>query len=123
MNDAINNAVNDAMNHLMWAEIALAALVLGVLPGIYWWRGRAQHESARGLGLPRGSVRSMLAILIVGSTINMLLFGSAQTGDHFGQVMAALTTLSGSVMGFYFGGRTAAPHPPNDAGPRPAPEE
>lgn len=119
----MNEATNDAINHLMWAEIALAVLVLFVLPGIYWWRGGARHQSTRGLGLPRGSVRSMLAILIVGSTINMLLFGSEQAGDHFGEVMAALTTLSGSVMGFYFGGRTAAPHPPNDAGAASAPEE
>ena len=119
----MNEATNEVTNHLMWAEIILAFLVLGVLPGIYWCRGKAQHQSTRGLGLPRGSVRSMLAILIVGSTINMLLFGSEHTGNHFGQVMAALTTLSGSVMGFYFGGRTAAPHPPNDAGTTPVPEE
>lgn len=119
----MNEATNEVTNHLMWAEIALVVLVLGVLPGIYGWRGRAQHQSTRGLGLPRGSVRSMLAILIVGSTINMLLFGAEHTGNHFGQVMAALTTLSGSVMGFYFGGRTAAPHPPDDAKQTPAPKE
>lgn len=111
------------MNNLLGAEIVLAVLVLFVLPLFFWVRGRRQHETSRGLGLPRGSVRSMLALLIVGSTINALLFGSEPAGDHFGEVIAALTTLSGSVMGFYFGGRTAAPHPSDDAGTTPAPEK
>lgn len=111
------------MNNLMWAEIILAFLVLFMLPLFFWVRGRTRHETSRGLGLPRGSVRSMLAILIVGSTINALLFGSEPAGEHFGEVIAALTTLSGSVMGFYFGGRTAAPHPSDDAGTTPAPAE
>ncbi|MXW70799.1 MAG: hypothetical protein F4Z74_05020 [Acidobacteria bacterium] len=58
----------------------------------------------------------MLAIVIVGSTINFLLFGSEVAGDGFSEVVAALTTLSGSVIGFYFGGRTAAPPPDNNQG-------
>jgi len=111
------------MNNLMWAEIVLAFLVLFMLPLFFWVRGRTRHETSRGLGLPRGSVRSMLALLIVGSTINALLFGSEPAGDHFGEVIAALTTLSGSVMGFYFGGRTAAPHPSDDAEPTSAAEK
>ena len=108
------------MNSLMWAEIALAAIVLFALPGLFWWRGRPEATEARGLGLPRGSVRSMLALLIVGSTINFLLFGSEVAGEHFTEILAALGALTGSVVGFYFGGRTAAPSP---VGARRKPEE
>ena len=111
------------MNNLMWAEIVLAFLVLFMLPLFFWARGRTQHETSGDLGLPRGSVRSMLALLVVGSTINVLLFGSEPVGDHFGEVIAALAALSGWVMGFYFAGHTATPHPRNDAGPTPAPGE
>ncbi len=101
------------MKELMWAEIALVAVVFLILPGFFWCCGRKGPHQARGLGLPRGSVRSMLALLIVGSTVNFFVFGSAAAGEHFTEVMAALGTLSGSVIGFYFGGRTAAPHPPH----------
>jgi len=95
---------------LVWAECVLA-LVLVVLLVLAWFRGKGTCSEIRGLGLPRGSVRSALALMIVGSTINFLLFGSAVAGEHFSEVVAALGTLSASVVGFYFGGRTAAPVP------------
>ena len=110
------------MKELMWAEIALVTIVFLILPGFFWRWGRKEARQARGLGLPRGSVRSMLALLIVGSTVNFFLFGPSVAGDHFTEVMAALGTLSGSVIGFYFGGRTAAPHPPHPAPPESEPE-
>ena len=117
-----SNAVSsDAMNCLLFAEIVLVAVVLFILPLLFWLCGRKDprhFRNARGLGLPRGSVRSMVALLIVGSTVNFLLFGAKAVGDtSFSEIMAALATLSGSVIGFYFGGRTAAPHPPD--GPTP----
>jgi len=102
--------VSKNLGSLVWAECVLA-LVLVTLLALAWKRGGSHSVEIRGLGLPRGSVRSALALMIVGSTINFLLFGSAVAGEHFSEVVAALGTLSASVVGFYFGGRTAAPAP------------
>lgn len=100
-----------ALWHLLIVEVSLVAITLLMLPVLAWWLGKGQDAEKRGLGLPRGSVRGILALLIVGSTINGLLFGAAAFGDHFGEIVAALVALSGSVVGFYFGGRTATPVP------------
>ena len=110
-----------AVRRLLLVELALLAIVLVGLPVFGWWIGKDRRVELRGLGLPRGSVRGMLALLVVGSTVNFLLFGSAAAGDNFSEIMAALGTLSGSVVGFYFGGRTASPPPgPNDGMDGPA---
>ena len=101
---------------LFWVEAALVLLVFLLLPVIARCCGEGDRNEARGLGLPRGSVRGMLALFIVGSTINFLLFGSPVAGEHFGEVVAALTGLTGSVIGFYFGGRTATPSSTSGSG-------
>jgi len=49
----------------------------------------------------------MLALLIVGSYINFLMFGSAFFEDQFDKILAAFGTLAGAVTGFYFAGRIA----------------
>ena len=44
--------------------------------------------------------------------MNFLVFGgSAFDGETFDKILAALVGLTGSVIGFYFGGRSAAPAP------------
>ena len=97
---------------LFVAELVLILIVFVGLPLLSWLIGRGNGAELRGLNLPRSSVRSMLALFIVGSSVNFLLFGSAAVGDtSFDQVMAGLGTLSGAVVGFYFGGRTAASPP------------
>ena len=63
----------------------------------------------RGLNLPRGSIRSMLALLSVGSFLIFLVLGD--NSKNFSQVVTALGTLTGSVMGFYFGHRGGSPPP------------
>ena len=47
----------------------------------------------------------MIALVIVGSFLNVLAFGGSTLGDHFNSVLTAFGTLSGSVTGFYFGSR------------------
>ena len=105
------SATPTAGTALFWVQAALLLVVFLGLPALALWRGHQNSEQLRGLGLPRGSLRGMLALFIVGSTINFLLFGAKLVGDHFGEVIAALGTLSASVLGFYFGGRTASSPP------------
>ena len=100
-----------ALWQLMWVELALVVITLVLLPVLALCCGKGEASEKRGLGLPRGSVRSLLALLVVGSTLNFLLFGAAAFGNDSNQVMSALVALTGSVVGFYFGGRTAAPQP------------
>ena len=54
----------------------------------------------------------MLALLIVGSTTNLLLFGSAVA--DLATIIGTLNTLTAAVIGFYFGGRASAPAPKKD---------
>ena len=56
----------------------------------------------RALGLPNGSTRAMLALLTVGAFVLVLLFHKDQ---HFTEVVTAFGTLTGSMIGFYFGTR------------------
>ena len=98
---------------LFWIELLLVLLVLIGAPYYANWARRSDEssKSLRGLNLPRGSVRAMLALLIVGSFINILVFGADVFPNHFEQVITAFGTLAGAVVGFYFGGRQASPAP------------
>lgn len=53
----------------------------------------------------------MLALIIIGSFVNVLLFGKGQLGDSFAEVITAFGTLAGSVTGFYFGTRSSQANP------------
>ena len=103
-----------ATRRLLIAQIVLIALVLVALPAGAWINSRGEPAEKRGLGLPRGSVRAMLALLIVGSSINLLVFGSALA--DLAAIIGTLNTLTAAVIGFYFGGRTSAPKPKNNSG-------
>lgn len=105
-------------NPLVWIEVILLFLVLLAAPVYAAMRSRhAGSEALKGLNLPEGSVRAMLALLIVGSFVNVLLFGSDVLEDHFEQVITAFGTLAGAVTGFYFAGRKSGENqipPPKD---------
>ena len=91
---------------LLIAEGALLLLVLTALPVYAIWKAKTSTDVVlKGLALPQGSVRSMLALTVVGSFVVFLIFGGAAlpTGTRFTEIVAALTGIAGTVVGFYFG--------------------
>ena len=64
-------------------------------------------DELRGLNLPRGSLRGILALATIGSFVNVMVLGAPVLGAHFPGVLAAFGTLTGSIVGFYFGTRGA----------------
>ena len=94
---------------------------------IAWWRTWGWNKGkrlkkVRGLGLPNGSVRSILALLIVGGFVLFAFLGRGIVGDNeqFTAILAAWVTLTGAVTGFYFGARTGQTLDPD---PKPGNEE
>ena len=59
----------------------------------------------KGLGLPAGSVRSMLALMAVGGLVVVAMFGKLALGPEYERVLTTLAALAGPVLGFYFGSR------------------
>ena len=90
---------------LMWAGIFLFAIVLIGLPVLATWVGRKDALPLKGLGLPAGSVRSMLALMTVGMFAVVATFGRSALGPEYERVLTTLATLAGPVLGFYFGSR------------------
>ena len=91
---------------LLIAEGVLLLLVLIALPIYAIWKAKASTDVVlKGLALPQGSVRSMLALIVVGSFVIFLVFGGAAlpTASRFTEIVAALTGIAGTVVGFYFG--------------------
>ncbi len=109
-----------AMESITWChpltviELVIVILVFVAMP-IYSWYVSKNVKSPndlpkrKGLNLPAGSVRSMIALLVVGSFVNFLIFGESVLATHFDKILAAFGTLSGSIIGFYFGNRSAEP--------------
>lgn len=95
------------------------ALGIGVLFGlaflsmvIAWWRtwdwkDEEAAQSLRGLALPSGTTRSVLALLVVGGFVLFAFIGRGIVGegDQYNAVFGAWVTLTGSITGFYFGSR------------------
>ena len=111
--------------------IFLAFLVLvyiGTLRRTKDWSQGSTDPALKGLALPEGSVRALLAFLVVGAFIIFVFFGggvlarnASTTGadgktvitqeinaELYTAVLTAFGTLTGAVVGFYFGGRTSA---------------
>ena len=93
---------------LLIAESILLLLVLIALPIFAICKAKSSNAvTLKGLALPEGSVRSMLALTVVGSFVIFLIFGGAAlpNGSRFTEIVAALTGIAGTVVGFYFGSR------------------
>ena len=99
------------MRELIWAEGLLLAVVLLVMPLYAVWASKQQDPGTvpklKGLGLPEGSIRGMLAIMSVGSFVILLVLGPAapEMKEFFDKSLAAFGTLTGAIIGFYFGNR------------------
>ena len=97
------------MWQLFYVEIALLIVVLVIYPAVLWGirsrRSDTPPTNERAMFMPRGSVRAMIALLVVGSFVNVLVLGHQL--QHFTEILAAFGTLSGSIIGFYFGTRGA----------------
>lgn len=109
------------MDKLFWAGGALFAVVLVLMPLYSVWAakwGSGASANLKGLNLPEGSIRAMLALMSVGSFIIVLVLGHgvAEMEDNFDQVVTAFGTLTGAIIGFYFGNRGSTP-PPSEARP------
>ena len=94
---------------LVVAEAILLIAVLIILPwiGLRWVKGDGKAVSLKGLALPQGSVRSMLALMIVGSYMIIIVIGSGVEDENFRgnftEILSALSGITGAVVGFYFG--------------------
>lgn len=110
------------------------SVLVGVLLAIYvitmwrtWgWKSPEERKTLKGLALPDGSVRSLIAFLIVGAFVIFIFFGKdavspCQTDENqledsgaeitteddslYNTILASFATLTGAVTGFYFGNR------------------
>lgn len=91
---------------LLIAESILLVIVLVALPLYSAWKaGNRDDLPLKGLALPQGTVRSMLALVVVGSFIIFLLFGGSTlpAEARFTEIVTALTGVAGTIVGFYFG--------------------
>lgn len=96
------------MKYLLIALGALFILVLVGLPLITLCVMKNRQDVAlRGLALPKGSVRSMLALMILGSYMIVIVLGSGtpKIANHFTEILSAQSGIAGAVVGFYFGSR------------------
>ena len=105
--DSAQTVVTAAGNSapLLWAGSVLLVIVLIGLPVLATWVGRKGGMPLKGLGLPAGSVRSMLALMTVGIFVVVATFGQSALGSEYERVLTTLATLAGPVLGFYFGSR------------------
>jgi len=107
----------DLVSLFMAAQGLLALLILLFLPLLARCQYGTSVESKelRGLNLPRGSVRAMLALWIVGSYIIVLVFAVLDQDKNgtLKTVITAFGPLVGATIAFYFAGRSASP-PPKD---------
>ncbi len=98
---------------LFLTEVLLLLLVLLAAPCYASYISNSEKsEKLTSLNLPKGSVRAMLALLIVASFVNVLVFGANVMGENFEQVVTAFGTLAGAVTGFYFAGKGSDQSPP-----------
>ena len=85
----------------------LAAIYATALLRTWPWAQGGTLPPLKGLALPQGSIRGLIAFLIVGGFVIFVFFGkeAVDKDDLYTTVLASFGTLTGAVTGFYFGGR------------------
>ena len=88
--------------------IFICSMFLGLVffgyPFICKYKTNNKETELKGLNLPQGSIRAMIAIAIIGLYVITLSIGSLFIGaDEFDMILTAFGSLSGAVIGFYFG--------------------
>ena len=86
--------------------------VLAILFQCFVDKGSQEIPQLKGLNLPEGSIRAMIAIAIIGSyliTLALALFGKdgleQLDKERLSLILASFSSLSGAVVGFYFASR------------------
>ena len=118
----------------VWEAMVLVAILLGFVLALLWLSSRVVRSlpgdkrdqiAIRGLGLPNGSVRALLALLIVAAFVVFAFVGDELVPDKetHGTVLTAFVAITGSVTGYYFGARTGqtlgTPPSPDEASAQP----
>lgn len=90
------------------------------------WKQNVKEAPLKGLALPDGSIRGLLAFLVVGAFVLFIFFGKEAVGvtqadgtidtSLYTTVLTAFGTLTGAISGFYFGSRTTAENESDDEG-------
>ena len=101
-------------NNLKWRSPLVLVecawlMLIGLGAPLFSTIKKGDESNLRGLNMPRGSIRGILALLVVGSFVNVLVLGGPALGDSFEIVVSAFGALTGSIIGFYFGSRNATP--------------
>ncbi|MDH3601177.1 MAG: hypothetical protein OEU26_16275 [Candidatus Tectomicrobia bacterium] len=106
----------------------LVLFYVGTLRRTKDWIQGSTDPALKGLALPEGSIRGLLAFMVVGAFVIFVFFGGSvlvkeetKTGpdgtvvtrtinsELYTAILTAFGTLTGAVTGFYFGGRTSSP--------------
>ena len=114
-NATVSQGMLDWNSPLVVVECMWLVLIGIGAPMYSWWVGKSDTNTSnrRGLNMPQGSIRGILALLVVGSFVNVLVLGGPTLGDSFEIMVSAFGALTGSIIGFYFGSRSATPSPQN----------
>ena len=97
------------------AQGLIALVILMFLPLLACSKCNVNGDQLRGLSLPRGSIRAMLALWIVGSYIILLVFmpfmDDSNNQETVKTIITAFGPLVGATIAFYFAGRSSSSPP------------
>ena len=98
------------MFYYVLTHLVFIVFTMVILPVVVLWRFGGRHEiSHEPLGLPKGTVRSLLALSIVGSFLISLSLGPLFLDEsYFHLVVGSHGTLIGGAVAYYFASRSVS---------------